>query len=226
MIDQSTPKGRLVAAALRLAAAGPWEKVTLADIAESAGMTLVELRREASSKAEILAHFSRTIDDEVLAKATRRGDEQARERVFEIVMSRFDALAPHRAALKSIAASGAADVALLPSFLSSQAWMLNAAGVTTDGVAGSLRVAGLASVYASVFRTWLEDDDPGLARTMAALDRRLRSGERTLGRLEEAGALLRRVASAVVPGQRRPSPAPAPAPDASTAPTPPQSGSP
>ena len=42
-----------------------------------------------------------------------------------------------------------------------------------------MRVAGLGMIYASVFGIWLEDDDPGLARTMAALDRRLRRGERT-----------------------------------------------
>ena len=33
-------------------------------------------------------------------------------------------------------------------------------------------------------RTWLKDDDPGLARTMAALDRRLRRGEQTLSSID------------------------------------------
>jgi hypothetical protein len=36
----------------------------------------------------------------------------------------------------------------------------------------------LALVYARSLRTWLNDEDPGLARTMADLDRRLRDGER------------------------------------------------
>jgi hypothetical protein len=62
----------------------------------------------------------------------------------------------------------------------SSAWMLRAARIEPDGIDGRVRTAGLSAVYASAFRTWLDDDDPGLARTMAALDRRLRRGERTL----------------------------------------------
>jgi hypothetical protein len=100
-------------------------------------------------------------------------------------MTRFDVLAPYRAALRSIAASGGTNARLAPAFLASQHWMLEAAGIATDGVRGALRTAGLAFVYASVFRVWLSDDDPGLARTMAALDRRLRRGERTLRTAEQ-----------------------------------------
>ena len=33
-------------------------------------------------------------------------------------------------------------------------------------------------------RVWLDDDDPGLARTMAALDKRLREAERAVMRLD------------------------------------------
>ena len=74
-------------------------------------------------------------------------------------MSRFDVLDPYKQALQSIHASGAADLALARPVLSSMQWMLEAAGIGTDGAAGSLRITGLAAVYASVFRTWLEDDD-------------------------------------------------------------------
>ena len=66
--------------------------------------------------------------------------------------------------------------------------MLRAAGIRSEGPDGQLRAAGLGTVYASVYRTWLGDDDPGLAKTMAALDRRLRRGERTLQSLDEAAS--------------------------------------
>jgi ubiquinone biosynthesis protein COQ9 len=104
-------------------------------------------------------------------------------------------LGAHKAALKSIHASGPADFALAGPFLSSQHWMLEAAGIATDGTTGVLRVAGLGVTYASVFGVWLEDDDPGLARTMAALDRRLRRGERTLGGIEGVASALNRFAT-------------------------------
>ena len=70
-----------------------------------------------------------------------------------------------------------------------------AAGINTDGAAGGLRVTGLAAVYASVFRTWLEDDDPGHARTMAALDRRLRRGESAIRNVEQVASVVNRLAT-------------------------------
>lgn len=201
MLDLTTLRGRIIAAALRLAEARSWRDIALADIAEAAGTDLVALRKEFGSKSEIVAAFTRAIDDEVLAKAPKRVPGQAaRDAIFDVVMSRFDVLAPYRSALKSITAVPMADPAVIKAGLASQAWMLQAAGVDTEGPRGAVRVAGLASVYGSVFRTWLEDDDPGLARTMAVLDRRLRRGERMLTTLDDMTATCRRIASLFTSG--------------------------
>jgi hypothetical protein len=54
-------------------------------------------------------------------------------------------------------------------------------------------------MFASVLRTWFHDDDPGLARTMAALDRALARGQRWSGLLDD----LCRVPSRLCPGGRR-----------------------
>ena len=181
MIDPTTTKGRIVTAALRLAAERPWADVTLLDIAEASGTGLVELRKEFGSKSKIVQAFMREIDDVVLAKATRpQPGTLPRDAIFEVVMSRFDAMQPYKAGLKSIVASIGFDTDVAKRLFSSQAWMLNAAGIPLNGVAGTVRVFGLTSVYTSVFQTWLKDDDAGLARTMAALDRRLRRGEQSL----------------------------------------------
>ena len=135
-------------------------------------------------------------------------------------MTRFDVLGPTRPHCKSIHASGAADFSLAGPYLSSQHWMLQAAGIGTDGATGALRVAGLGLAYASVFKVWLEDDDPGLAKTMAALDRRLRRGERTLAGIEQMHTAVSRFGEALrsspaTPLAAAPSPvrAPAPTPD-------------
>jgi ubiquinone biosynthesis protein COQ9 len=185
MLDLSTPKGRIIAAALRLAAERPWADVTLTDIAKAADVNLSELRREFNSKAEIVAAFVRAVDDEVLARAPKRAPGQSsRDALFDVVMSRFDVMAPYRAALSSIAATWTLDPALLRALAQSPAWMLRAADIRAEGLDGQLRATGLGAVYGSVFRTWLKDDDPGLARTMAALDRRLRRGEETLDAID------------------------------------------
>ena len=62
--------------------------------------------------------------------------------------------------------------------------MLTAAGLSAEGVKGAVRRAGLLSIYRSVFLVWLEDDDPGLAKTMAVLDRKLRNGETWMKRAD------------------------------------------
>lgn len=178
MIDTNQPLGRAVAAAMRLAERKSWAQVSLLDIADEAGLTLVELSRHVSSKTAVLRAFARLVDDEVLRKAERREPEESlRERLFDVVMTRFETMMPYRAGLKRIASEAAFMPELVPSVMTSQAWMLVAAGIPAEGLAGGVRVAGLASVYAATFRDWLNDDDAGMARTMAGLDRRLRWGE-------------------------------------------------
>ncbi len=63
--------------------------------------------------------------------------------------------------------------------------MLTAAGINASGPRGMMRAQGLALLFGSVLRTWIRDDDPGLARTMAALDRALARGQRFAGLLDD-----------------------------------------
>jgi ubiquinone biosynthesis protein COQ9 len=195
MIDTSTPRGRLIDTALTLAATRPWSEVTLLDIADAAHVPLDELRKSFGAKSQIVAGLMRAIDDTVLAKlAPRTVGQPARDTLFEVIMSRFDAMMPYKAALKSINAAGMIDTSLLMPFLNSQRWMLAAAGIDVDGPGGLVRSTGLATVYVRVFNIWVADDDVGMAKTMAALDQRLRRGERTLGAIEDTVGGVTRIA--------------------------------
>ena len=186
MLDKTTPKGRLIAAALKLAGERPWKDVTLIDIAEEAGVTLAELRGAFDGKGAIVRGFVRAVDDELLRKAKRpQTGEGPRDALFEVIMARLDLLGPYKPAIRSIFDATDPDPAMVRTALASQHWMLQAAGIETEGASGTVRTLGLTSLYASVFRTWLDDEDPGMARTMAALDRRLRRGERNLKALDD-----------------------------------------
>ena len=55
--------------------------------------------------------------------------------------------------------------------------MLTAADIGASGPRGVVRAQGLALLFGSVLRTWINDEDPGLARTMEALDRALARGQ-------------------------------------------------
>jgi ubiquinone biosynthesis protein COQ9 len=218
MLDPTSDKGRILAAALECAAKKSWADVTLLDIAEAAHLPLAAMRGQFNTKDAVIAGLLRAADDEVLKRAPKRADGQdPRDVLFDVLMLRFDVLEPHKPALKSIYAAGPADLALAAPFLSSMHWMLQAAGIGTEGAGGGLRVSGLAMIYASVFRTWLEDDDAGLARTMAALDRRLRRGERTVRNVEQVGSVLYRFATdapgflrSVLRGRAKPEAKPSP----------------
>ena len=71
----------------------------------------------------------------------------------------------------------------------SQQWMLEAAGIGAHGPRGALRAQGAALMFARVLRVWVDDDEPGLDRTMAALDRGLASAERWAGFLDDLCAI-------------------------------------
>ncbi len=196
MIDTTTPKGKLIAAALKLAETRAWADITMLDIADAAGMPLDEVRRAFGAKSQLLAGFMRLVDDDVLKRApTKITDCSRRDALFEVIMSRLEALTPYKAALKSIAKAPPADTTLIMPYLNTQRWMLTAAGINADGASGLIRTSGLGSLYASVFRTWLDDEDPGLARTMAALDRRLRRSESAIRSFDDTLSGVARIAT-------------------------------
>src|SRR5262249_54589711 len=100
MFDPYTRKGRILAAALGCAAKKSWADVTLLDIAESANVPISELRDEFTTKTQLIAGLLRAIDDEVLKRAAKRTEgQEKRDRLFDIIMTRFDVLGPHKAAL-------------------------------------------------------------------------------------------------------------------------------
>ena len=137
MFDQTTPKGRILAAALDCAARKSWADVTLLDIAEAAKLPLGGCAASLSSKTDIIAALLRAVDDEVLKRAPKRGEgQEPRDVLFDIVMTRFDVLAPYKAALKSIMPRRRGRPAPARALLSSQHWMLQAAGIGTDGADG------------------------------------------------------------------------------------------
>ena len=174
----------LYAAAMRAAAGIGWRRTRLADIAEEAGLSLAELHARYTSKEALLDGFFRHIDRTVLAGAQQSADEDTsyRDRLFDILMQRFDALNPYKDGLRAVVRdAGGGGIAELVCggcrLLRSMRWMLEAAGINTAGWLGGLRVKGLAVVFAATVQVWLRDDSEDMAKTMAALDRNLKRAE-------------------------------------------------
>jgi AcrR family transcriptional regulator len=188
--DGESERDRIVAAFMALLDDLPIEEIGFGDIAARAGVSLAALRNLFGSKLAILAAYLKEIDRHVLAGIDAdMAEEPPRERLFDVLMRRIDALAPHKAAVRSLIHSAARNPGLafaLNGFaVRSQQWMLTAADIPASGPRGMVRAQGLALLFASVLRTWLGDEDPGLARTMSALDRALARGQRVSGVLDD-----------------------------------------
>jgi len=186
----ATDREKIIAAFLNLLAAKRIEQIGFADIAEAASVPLAQLRGEFPSALAILAAHIKSVDRAVLsADFSDVEEEPPRERLFDVLMRRLEILAPHREAVRSLLRSARRNppLALLLNAMAvrSQQWMLTAAGIGASGPGGMIRAQGLAALYSGVLRTWIHDDDPGLARTMAALDRSLARGQRFAGLLED-----------------------------------------
>ena len=119
----------------------------------------------------------RQIDMKVLKTVDIFEDALPRDRLFEIFMRRFEVAQPYKAILKdfwnewhyfpgelsSVACQG----------FSSMGWMMEAVGMSQQGLPGTLRIHGLTILYFLTLKTWLSDDSPDLGKTMAFLDKSL-----------------------------------------------------
>jgi AcrR family transcriptional regulator len=173
------------AAFARIAQAG-WRRLSMAGIAEEAGLPILRVYRAFPSKQAILCGLSRRIDETVLAVPIEAEiDERPRDRVFDLLMRRFDALGPFKPGLevlgRELPADPCAVLGVGVGLLRSVRWMLEAAGIATGGIGGIVAVKLTAAAYMAASRVWLRDDSPDLAPTMALLDRRLRGIERWFG---------------------------------------------
>ncbi|MCG7391864.1 TetR/AcrR family transcriptional regulator [Microvirga sp. ACRRW] len=200
----------IIDALMRLAATRAWNEIEITDVAQEAGVTLAEFRDLFPSKGAVLGGLSRQIDRKVLEETTDDlAGEPARERIFDVIMRRFDALEPYKEALRRISRDMQFDPLSLSALhqvaVNSMRFMLAAAGIGTEGSLGVLKLQGAVLVYSNTMRTWLDDDDPALAKTMARLDRELRRGERVIEGAEDLRRLtapLRAVGRALREGRR------------------------
>ncbi|MHB2167066.1 TetR family transcriptional regulator [Alsobacter sp. R-9] len=183
-------RDRVIDATMALAAEHDWDAFDLREIAEAADASLAELRDAFPSKGAVLGGLARRVDRIVLDGTGDDLDEEpARERLFDVLMRRLDALAPYRAGLRRMRPDVARDplslAALNQLTVNSMRYMLAAAKIDTAGPMGALKAQGAALLWARVLDAWLDDDDPGLARTMAVLDRELRRAGQIVGGLSD-----------------------------------------
>ena len=169
-----------------------------------------QMRGEFASTLAILAAYLKSVDRAVLAEdLADMAEEPPRERLFDVLMRRLEVMAPHREAVRSLLRSARAQSA-------AGAGAQRARGAVAamdadrrrhqrlrparhDARARPRRCCSLRCCAPGSMTTI-----PGLARTMAALDRALGRGQRLVGLVEDLCQVPRRLCRLRSRWRRRP----------------------
>jgi AcrR family transcriptional regulator len=170
-------------ALLHLVETQGWIDLSFAEIAEQAGVPIAEAHRIYPSKTAVLLGLTRAIDERILTSLAADALEgSAKDRLFDIVMRRFDVLKADRNAyrrlMRQLPATPGAFAALLCQLRRSLSLTLEAAGISASGLKGALRLKGLLAIYVAGLRAFANDESEDLAKTMAEIDKRLGQAER------------------------------------------------
>ncbi len=162
----------LIASAFALIAEEGWDKLTVAAAARHANQPLDQARARFPTKLAILMRFGRQADQAAITGALTEGP--VRDRLFDIIMRRIDALQAHRAGVlalfRDLPSNPLTALALANASHTSMAWMLEAIAVPTNGFRGQLRIKGMLALWLHTVRAWQTDESEDLSHTMAALD--------------------------------------------------------
>lgn len=175
----------LARAALQVAATTPWREATLAKLAEAAGRPLSDFYAASLSEAAdcVDEAFDRAIADNLDALDV---GQSVRDRLFDLIMRRFEAMEPHRAAVTAMEQGADRDPTLIAAahqrHVRCARWVLALAGLEADGMTGQARAQGLGVIIGQARAAWRGDSAGDFAKTMASLDRNLRRAEEMFGR--------------------------------------------
>ena len=171
----------ILSAMLDLATERPWRNISLRDVAAKAGTPLPDLFARATGKPELLAELSAALDTEALSIEPAEGAD-AHDALFDAVMARIEAMEPHRAALIAIAKESTGPswdgLVFASHFPRTARAILVGAGLD----ATPPRVIAMTAVWARIVRVW-RDDEGALNRTMAEIDKQLKTLRSRLGRI-------------------------------------------
>ena len=175
----------LARAALAAAASTPWREAGLMRLAEEAGRPVGDFYD--ASLGEAVDCVEEGFDRAIADNADRLDPSQSvRDRLFELIMRRFEAMEPHRAAILAMEQGADRDPMLMASahqrHVRCARWVLALAGLEADGMTGQARAQGLGVIIGQARAAWRGDEAGDFAKTMASLDKNLRRAEEMFGR--------------------------------------------
>ena len=178
----SNEDSSLVAALWRVIAQHGWPGMSMRRLAAEAGLETAGLRDRFPTRLDLLLLHGRVMDQAVLAGTIPGQGGSARDRIFDVLMRRLDAMQPHREGILRLFEDMRRDpllaLALAPHIGIAMRWMLDAAEIEAKSCEARLLALGLTGVWLATIRAWARDDSPDMGSTMAALDAALDRAER------------------------------------------------
>ncbi|MEQ1754587.1 MAG: hypothetical protein ABL973_10690 [Micropepsaceae bacterium] len=189
MAAKTSPEAKLIAAAISAILKSGWSSLSLLTLARKAKIDRETLLGLCASKHALLILISKSAEPGFL-DALPEADEKmpVRDRVFDATLCWFESLSGLRPVYQVIHDESGTTPGSIADFLPiarrAAPWIADSAKLPDTGWKGLAITAGLSVLMAETVGVWLADT-PELAKTMAHLDRRLRTIEEwqeTIGR--------------------------------------------
>jgi AcrR family transcriptional regulator len=161
-----------------LIASKGWVDLTLPQIARGLKIPLAELIKTYPDKNALLRDFLAHIDQSLAAGASIE-DGTPKERLFEVMMLRFEAMQPYRNGVVRLLDEAfmhplygvCLAVEMAPQARRSARLMMELAEFSLPKPLSELAIGGMKLVYLNALRAWKKDTSADLSATMASLDR-------------------------------------------------------
>jgi AcrR family transcriptional regulator len=188
-----SPEEKFVTTALSVIEKSGWKNLSLTALARKAKISPATLYELCPDKRALLALIAKRVDLAMLERTPEADlDIPPRDRAFDAIIGCFEGMAPLKPVIQVIHDDSAGDpgaiLDVLPATMRSANWIADVAGLPTSGWKGFVTTRGIGILLAETLGIWLKDGED-LAKTMAHVDRRLRTIE------EWSEALQRRVES-------------------------------
>jgi len=172
-------KKRLIQSSLDLAAKTSWVDVSIDDIAAHADVKITDAVVLCPDKQSILMAYGYYVDSQLADNFSNEiwDGMSDKDRLFDVLMDRFDILNENRAGVVSIINAVTLDprqaICHAPMICQSMENVSKIANVSMDGLMGSVKLTALSALYLKILRDWVRDDSVDMPITMANLDKAL-----------------------------------------------------
>ena len=160
-----------------------WEEFSIDKFSMEKKYKITEVKNLIDNKNDLLIEFSKMIDEKVESNIDVEEFENSnvKDNIFELIMTRFDAMTPFKGGLIRIIHEIKNPIILKEishNILESMDFYLEFSNAYDDSIFDTLKKKSLFLIYSYCFKAWLNDDSKELSKTMSELDRLLNYAEK------------------------------------------------